>query len=343
MPFDIALVHARQILDSRGNPTVEVEVVLEGGAVGRAAVPSGASTGENEAVELRDGDKGVYLGKGVTKAVANVNDRVAPAPRGSTPAIRRASTACCSPRRHRQQEQARRQRMLGVSMAIARASAEGMGLPLYRYLGGTAAKMLPVPMLNILNGGKHADNTVDFQEFMIQPWGFDTSPRRMRAGVEIYHTLKGVLKDRKMSTAVGDEGGFAPDLKDNEDALKVIEEATEKAGTRGASRSSSHSTRHKRTVERGREGRQDRLQVLLLQPGDHLQRRPDRHLGRLVRKYPIRSIEDGLAENDWEGWKKLTDRSATRSSSSAMTCSSPTSRSCSAASTRAAPTRCSSR
>ena len=233
MHFDIELVHARQILDSRGNPTLECEVALAGGATGRAAVPSGASTGENEAVELRDGDKTRYMGKSVMEAVANVNETIAPNLLGLDARDQEVIDALMiemdgTPNKAKLGANG----ILGVSMAVAHAAADATNQPLYRYLGGTAAKVLPVPMMNILNGGKHADNTVDFQEFMIQPWGFERFEEAVRACVEIYHTLKGVLKERGLSTSVGDEGGFAPNLKDNEDALKVIEQAVDKAGYR---------------------------------------------------------------------------------------------------------------
>jgi enolase len=225
MALCIEYVRGRQILDSRGNPTVEVDVVLEDGTVGRAAVPSGASTGEHEAVELRDGEKKKWLGRGVSKAVANVNDKIAPEligmdPRDQEQIDRLMIEQDGTPNKSKLGANA----ILGVSLAVAKAAAEACGLPLYRYLGGPSARILPVPMMNILNGGKHADNNVDFQEFMIQPWGFDSFSEALRAGVEIYHALKSVLHKNKMSTAVGDEGGFAPDLKDNEDALKVIGE-----------------------------------------------------------------------------------------------------------------------
>jgi enolase len=231
MSISIEFIQARQILDSRGNPTLEVDVVLEDGTVGRAAVPSGASTGEHEAVELRDDDKKVYLGKGVLKAVDNVNAKIAPELIGLDPRDQEAIDQLMieldgTPNKAKLGANA----TLGVSLAVAKAAAESSGLPLYRYLGGPAAKTLPVPMMNILNGGKHADNNVDFQEFMIQPWGFESFSDGLRAGVEIYHALKKVLTKNKMSTAVGDEGGFAPDLKDNEDALKVIGEAVTAAG-----------------------------------------------------------------------------------------------------------------
>src|SRR3989440_1596344 len=231
MSSNIDFIQARQILDSRGNPTVEVDVILEDGLLGRAAVPSGASTGENEAVELRDDDKKVYLGKGVTKAVENVNSKIAPELIGLDARDQEAIDQLMidldgTPNKSKLGANA----ILGVSIAVAKAAAELSQLPLFRYLGGAGARTLPVPMMNILNGGKHADNNVDFQEFMIQPWGFDKFSDGLRAGVEIYHSLKKVLHKNKMSTAVGDEGGFAPDLKDNEDALKVIGEAVEAAG-----------------------------------------------------------------------------------------------------------------
>src|SRR3982750_2083458 len=231
MSLNIEFIQGRQILDSRGNPTVEVDVILEGGNLGRAAVPSGASTGENEACGLRDDDKKGYLGKGVAKAVENVNSKIAPELIGLDPRDQEAIDQLMidldgTPNKSKLGANA----ILGVSMAVAKAAAELSQLPLFRYLGGAAARTLPVPMMNILNGGKHADNNVDFQEFMIQPWGFNSFSEALRAGVEIYHSLKKVLHKNKMSTAVGDEGGFAPDLKDNEDALKVIGEATEAAG-----------------------------------------------------------------------------------------------------------------
>jgi len=231
MSVSIEFIQGRQILDSRGNPTVEVDVVLEDGTLGRAAVPSGASTGEHEAVELRDDDKKRWVGKGVSKAVENVNSLIAPELIGLDPRDQEQIDQLMieldgTPNKAKLGANA----MLGVSMAVAKAAAELSSLPLYRYLGGPAARTLPVPMMNILNGGKHADNNVDFQEFMIQPWGFDSFSEGLRAGVEIYHALKKVLHKQKLSTAVGDEGGFAPDLKDNEDALKVIGEAVTAAG-----------------------------------------------------------------------------------------------------------------
>jgi len=307
MAFSIDLIHGRQILDSRGNPTLEVEVVLESGATGRAAVPSGASTGENEAVELRDGGS-EWLGKGVTKAVDNVNERIAAAIEGYDARDQETIDAEMieldgTPNKAELGANA----ILGVSMAVAKAAAEASGLPLYRYLGGSSAKTLPVPMLNILNGGKHADNTVDFQEFMIQPWGFDDFHEAMRAGVEIYHTLKKVLSSRNMSTAVGDEGGFAPNLKDNEDALKIIEEAVDKAGYKWGEQI--FVALDPATSELWNEAEKDGKKGYkffsssqeIISSSDLISIWAD-----WCQKYPIRSIEDGLAENDWAGWAELT-------------------------------------
>src|SRR5690606_22908294 len=231
MQFEIEVVHARQILDSRGNPTLECEVMLAGGAAGRAAVPSGASTGENEAVELRDGDADYYLGKSVHQAVQNVNETLGPNLIGLDARDQEAIDGLMIEIDGTENKSnLGANAILGVSMAVAHAAATATEQPLYRYLGGTGAKFLPVPMLNILNGGKHADNTVDFQEFMIQPWGFDDFREALRAGVEIYHTLKHVLHDQGLSTAVGDEGGFAPNLADNEQALTLIMQAIEAVG-----------------------------------------------------------------------------------------------------------------
>ncbi|MCW5777540.1 MAG: phosphopyruvate hydratase [Phycisphaeraceae bacterium] len=310
MDFDIEIVHARQVLDSRGNPTLEAEVVLANGATGRAAVPSGASTGEHEAVELRDGEAGVYLGKSVTRAVENVIERIAPAVEGLdareqevVDAVMRELDGTAN------KAELGANAILGVSMATAKAAAQGCGLPLYRYLGGSAAKVLPVPMFNIINGGKHADNTVDFQEFMVQPWGFNDFGEALRAGVEIYHALKGVLKKRRLSTAVGDEGGFAPDLKDNEDALKIIEEAVARAGYRWGEQvfvalDPAMSELWNEAAAEGKTGYK-----LFKSSGEVLS--SDDLIGLLAswcERYPIRSIEDGLAENDWGGWKRLTAR-----------------------------------
>ena len=309
MAFDIDLVHARQVLDSRGNPTVEVDVVLESGVVGRAAVPSGASTGEHEAVELRDGGE-AWMGKGVAGAVANVNHQIAREIEGMDARDQEGIDAAMRELDGTGNKgELGANAILGVSMAVAKAAAETSGMPLYRYLGGTGAKVLPVPMLNILNGGKHADNTVDFQEFMIQPWGFDDFGQALRAGTEIYHTLKSVLKKRGMSTAVGDEGGFAPDLKDNEDALKVIEEAVDKAGYSWGEQI--FVALDPATSELWNEAEKDGKQGYkffsstqeIISSDDLISIWAD-----WCKKYPIRSIEDGLAENDWDGWVKLTQK-----------------------------------
>jgi enolase len=303
----IAFIVARQILDSRGNPTLEADVILEDGAMGRAAVPSGASTGEHEAVELRDDDKKVYLGKGVLKAVDHVNTKIAPELIGLDPRDQEAIDQLMieldgTPNKAKLGANA----MLAVSLAVAKAAAKASGLPLYRYLGGPAAKTLPVPMMNILNGGKHADNNVDFQEFMIQPWGFKTFSEGLRAGVEIYHALKKVLHKNKMSTAVGDEGGFAPDLKDNEDALKVIGEAVTAAGYEFG-----------KQVFVALDPAASELWDAEKKGYKFFKSAPDKILSseamvdywaKWAEKYPIRSIEDGLAENDWAGWKLITDR-----------------------------------
>jgi len=307
MSANIEFIQARQILDSRGNPTIEVDVILEDGTLGRAAVPSGASTGEHEAVELRDGDKNIYLGKGVLKAVDNVNSKIAPELIGLDPRAQEVIDQLMidldgTPNKSKLGANA----ILGVSMAVAKAAAETAHQPLYRYLGGTAAKTLPVPMMNILNGGKHADNNVDFQEFMIQPWGFDNFADALRAGVEIYHALKKVLHKNKMSTAVGDEGGFAPDLQDNEDALKVIGEAVTAAGYEfGKQVFVALDPAASELWDNEKKG----YKFFKSNPGKIV--RPAEmveYWAKWVEKYPIRSLEDGLAENDWEGWKLLTDR-----------------------------------
>ena len=310
MAFQIEYVHGRQVLDSRGNPTVEVEVLLEGGAVGRAAVPSGASTGEHEAVELRDGDPSLYMGKSVGGAVTNVNDRIGPEIAGMDAREQEAIDALMIERDGTENKsEFGANAMLGVSLAVAHAAAAETRLPLYRYLGGPGAKMLPVPMFNILNGGKHADNTVDFQEFMIQPWGFETFHEALRAGVEIYHTLKGVLTDRGLSTAVGDEGGFAPDLEDNEDALKVIEQAVEKSGYSWGEQifvALDPATSELRGEARkaGKEGYTFFSSTQETIPSDQL----IDLWADWCDRYPIRSIEDGLDENDWSSWTKLNER-----------------------------------
>ena len=311
MSLEIEVVHGRQVLDSRGNPTVEVEVHLVDGSAGRAMVPSGASTGENEAVELRDDDKSFYLGKSVMKAIDNVNTVIAPEIMGMDVRDQEDIDAMMlSLDNTANKSNLGANAILGVSMAVAHAAAGATGLPLYRYLGGSGAKVLPVPMMNILNGGKHADNTVDFQEFMIQPWGFDNFFDAMQAGVEIYHALKGVLHDKGLSTAVGDEGGFAPNLTSNEQALQIIEEAVGKTRYSFGEQifvALDHATSElwNEAEKKGKEGY------------CFFSSAPDKIItademvdtwADWCNKYPIRSIEDGLAENDWAGWKKLTDK-----------------------------------
>jgi enolase len=308
MSYRIAQVHARQVLDSRGNPTVEVDVRLESGAFGRAAVPSGASTGEHEACELRDTDSPAWMGKGVLKAVANVNTTIAKAVQGmdareQAALDRRLIELDGSPNKNRLGANA----ILGVSLAAAKAASAGAGVSFYRFLGGDAARTLPVPMFNILNGGKHADNTVDFQEFMIQPWGFDSFEDGLRAGVEIYHSLRKVLHKRHLSTAVGDEGGFAPDLKSNEEALTIIEEAVDKSGYSLGEQvfialDPAMSELWNAAAEEKRVGYK-----MFKSTGEVLSSDDVIALWtEWCRKYPIRSLEDGLAENDWDGWKRLT-------------------------------------
>src|SRR5450432_1994145 len=307
MGLNIEFIQARQVLDSRGNPTVEVDVILEDGTLGRAAVPSGASTGEHEACELRDDDKKVYVGKGVLKAVDNVNTKIAPELIGLDPRDQEAIDQLMieldgTPNKGKLGANA----MLGVSLAVAKAAASSSGLPLYRYLGGPRAKTLPVPMMNILNGGKNEENKVNFQEFMIQPWGFESFSEGLRAGVEIYHSLKKVLHKNKMSTAVGDEGGFAPNLKDNEDALKVIGEAVTAAGYKfGEEVFVALDPAASELWDNEKKGYK------------FFKSAPDKILSseamvdywaKWIEKYPIRSLEDGLAENDWDGWKLITDR-----------------------------------
>ena len=296
-------VYAREIMDSRGNPTVEVEVYLEDGTIGRAAVPSGASTGQFEAVELRDGESPRYLGKGVLQAVANVNDIIGPAILGFDASEQVAIDRIMieldgTPNKAKLGANA----ILGVSMAVARAAAESYDLPLFQYLGGTNAKELPVPMMNILNGGAHADNNVDIQEFMIMPIGASSFMEALRYCAEVYHTLKGVLKAKGLATGVGDEGGFAPNLGSNEEALQVITEAIEKAGlvvgkdiVFAIDAASSEFYKDGKYHLAG-EGKVKTAAEMV------------EYYAELCEKYPIYSIEDGLAEEDWEGWKLLTDR-----------------------------------
>ena len=297
-------VYAREILDSRGNPTLEVEVFLESGAMGRAAVPSGASTGEREALELRDGDKSRYLGKGVLKAVDNVNDVIADQIIGME-----ATDQVGVDKKMLQLDGTEfksnlgANAILGVSLAVAKAAADDAGLPLYQYIGGANAKELPLPMMNIINGGAHADNNVDIQEFMIMPCGAANFREALRMGAEIFHALKAVLKGKGYNTAVGDEGGFAPDLKSNEEALEVIMEAIVKAGYKPGEEvllaldvaSSELFKDGKYILENEAQPEKTAEQLI-----DFYE--------NLVNKYPIISIEDGMAENDWDGWKKLTER-----------------------------------
>jgi len=296
-------VYAREIMDSRGNPTVEVEVYLEDGTIGRAAVPSGASTGQFEAVELRDSESPRYLGKGVLQAVANVNDIIGPAILGFDASEQVAIDGLMIELdgTHNKAKLGANA-ILGVSMAVARAAAESYDLPLFQYLGGTNAKELPVPMMNILNGGAHADNNVDIQEFMIMPIGASSFMEALRYCAEVYHTLKGVLKAKGLATGVGDEGGFAPNLGSNEEALQVISEAVEKAGlvvgkdiVFAIDAASSEFFKDGKYHLAG-EGKVKTAAEMV------------EYYAELCEKYPIYSIEDGLAEEDWEGWKLLTER-----------------------------------
>jgi len=298
----IASVKAREILDSRGNPTVEVDVRLCDGSLGRAAVPSGASTGQFEALELRDGDKKRYLGKGVRKAVDNVNKQIAPALLDRDASKQNEIDQLMldldgTPNK----ESLGANAILGVSLATAKAAAGSAGLPLYRYIGGANAKVLPVPMMNILNGGAHADNNLDIQEFMVQPWGAESFSAALRMGAEIFHGLKNVLKEKGLNTAVGDEGGFAPSLSSNKEALDVITEAIGRAG-----------------YELGKDVfyALDPASTEFFEDGTYTleaEAKPQKspaemvnYWGGLVADFPIRSIEDGMAEEDWDGWKAMT-------------------------------------
>lgn len=299
----IQSVHARQILDSRGNPTIEVDIRTENGYLGRAAVPSGASTGKHEAVELRDDDKSVYVGKGVLKAVENVNDIIFPELIGCSVFEQNLVDKIMleldgTPNKAKLGANA----ILGVSLAVAKAAAQEANLPLYRYVGGTNANTLPVPMMNILNGGSHADNSIDFQEFMIMPAKADTFSQSLRMGVEVFHTLKTVLKSKGYSTNVGDEGGFAPNIKSNEEAIEVVLQAIEKAGYKpgedifiamdaAVSEFYENGLYHFKKSD-GRKLTSDEMADYWTQ---------------WVAKYPIISIEDGMDEDDWAGWKTLTD------------------------------------
>jgi len=297
-------VHARQILDSRGNPTVEVDVLTDEGAMGRAAVPSGASTGIHEAVELRDNDKKKYVGKGVIKAVKNVNDHIAKAVEGFDVSAQAAIDQIMieldgTPNKGKLGANA----ILAVSMAVAKAAAEEANLPLYRYIGGTNAKTLPIPMMNIINGGAHADNKIDFQEFMVMPIGAPTFSEGLRWGVEIFHHLKSVLKKKGFSTNVGDEGGFAPNIQSNEEAIETVLEAIHAAGYKtgsqiaiamDAANSELWDAKKKKYVFHKSSGKELSSDQLV------------KYWEKWVKQYPIISIEDGMAEDDWNGWKALT-------------------------------------
>jgi enolase len=306
----IAEIFARQILDSRGNPTVEVDVITENGALGRAAVPSGASTGIHEAVELRDGDKKKYLGKGTLKAVDNVNKKIAPLLLGYDVADQTGIDEIMiqidgTPNKNKLGANA----MLAVSMAAAKAAAEEASLPLFRYIGGTNAKVLPMPMMNILNGGAHADNKIDFQEFMVLPVGAPNFSEGLRWGVEIFHALKTVLKKKGYSTNVGDEGGFAPNIQSNEEAIETVLTAIEAAGYKtgtqikiamDAANSELWDSKKKKYVFHKSSGKEMSSEQLA------------KYWESWVKKYPICSIEDGMAEDDWAGWKMLTEAVGTK-------------------------------
>ena len=297
-------IQGREILDSRGNPTVEVDVFLESGCMGRAAVPSGASTGEREAIELRDGDKKRFLGKGVRKAVENVNTLIQPEIAGmesldQVSIDRRMIELDGTENKSKLGANA----ILGVSLAVMKASAAEMALSLYRYIGGVNARTLPVPLMNILNGGAHADNNVDIQEFMIVPWGAKTFAEAIRMGAEVFHSLRNVLKGKKLNTGVGDEGGFAPDLRSNEEALEVIIQAIEKAGYKPGeeialaldSAASSFFQNGKYVMSAEKKPEKDSAEMV-------------EFYNHLIAHYPIVSLEDGLDENDWEGWKLLNQK-----------------------------------
>jgi len=300
---EIIGIFAREILDSRGNPTIEVETVLDCGVTGRAAVPSGASTGAFEAVELRDGDKKRYMGRGVQKAVENVNSFIAPELEGMDAIYQREiDQAMLDVDGTNNKSKLGANAILGVSLSVAKAAALAMDLPLYKYLGGVNAHILPSPMMNILNGGKHADNSVDLQEFMIMPIGVSTFSEALRMGTEVFHNLKTVLKKDGLNTAVGDEGGFAPDLKTNEDAIKYIIKAIEKAGFKPGK--DIYIALDPAATEFYKGGKYNlKGEGKVLTPTEMVD-----YYKNLTEKYPIISIEDGMAEEDWNGWKKLTDK-----------------------------------
>ncbi len=301
----IAEIFARQILDSRGNPTVEVDVITDEGSLGRAAVPSGASTGIHEAVELRDGDKKKYLGKGVLKAVKNVNDIIAPGLLGYDAADQTGiDEMMIQLDGTENKSKLGANAILAVSMAVAKAAAEDASLPLYRYIGGTNAKTLPIPMMNILNGGAHADNKIDFQEFMVMPIGASSFSEGLRWGVEIFHALKTVLKKKGFSTNVGDEGGFAPNIQSNEEAIEIVLTAIQAAGYKtgsqimiamDAANSELWDAKKKKYVFHKSNGKEMSSEQLV------------KYWEKWAKQYPIASIEDGMAEDDWNGWKMLTE------------------------------------
>ncbi|MEI9918654.1 MAG: phosphopyruvate hydratase [Bacteroidota bacterium] len=302
----IESIHARQILDSRGNPTVEVDVFTESGAFGRAAVPSGASTGTHEAVELRDGDKKKYVGKGVLKAVDNVNSKIASAIVGLNVLDQNVvDKIMIELDGTNNKGKLGANAILGVSLAVAKAAAMESGLSLYKYIGGVNANTLPVPMMNILNGGSHADNSIDYQEFMVMPVKADTFSEALRMGTEVFHTLKKVLHDQGLSTNVGDEGGFAPNIKSNEEAIEVVLKAIEKAGFKpgedifiamDAASSEFYDPKTKIYTFKKSDGKKLKSDEMV------------DYWAKWAKKYPIISIEDGMAEDDWDGWKKLTDK-----------------------------------
>ncbi|MCA9223254.1 MAG: phosphopyruvate hydratase [Planctomycetales bacterium] len=296
-------IHGRQILDSRGNPTVEVDVTLSDGSFGRAAVPSGASTGAHEAWELRDGDKGRFLGKGVTKAVTNINDVIADALTGWNALDQvGADQHMMELDGTANKEKLGANAILGVSLAIAKAAANYTQQPLYRYLGGVGAMLLPAPMMNIVNGGQHADNSVDVQEFMVMPLGFDSFSDALRCGVEVFHSLKGVLKSKRLNTAVGDEGGFAPDLGSNQEALDLILEAIEKAGYKPGEQV-------RIALDVAATELYDSKKGVYTVDGKQLDSAGMvDFLADWASNYPICSIEDGCSEDDWAGWKLLTEK-----------------------------------
>lgn len=313
---EIVSVHAREIIDSRGNPTIEVEVMTISGAFGRAAVPSGASTGENEALELRDGDKGRFLGKGVLKAVVNVNEVIAPEVIGMEVTDQVGIDKMMllldgTPTKSKLGANA----ILGVSLACAHAAADLLGMPLYRYIGGTNAKTLPVPMMNIINGGSHSDAPIAFQEFMIRPVGASSFREGLRMGAEVFHNLKKVLHDRGLSTAVGDEGGFAPALNGTEDAIESILEAIKKAGYKPGRKQDGGDVSIAMDCAAS-EFYKDGVYNYAKFEGEKGAKRSSKEqvafLEELVNKYPIDSIEDGMSENDWDGWQLLTEKLGSR-------------------------------